>query len=54
MFAMNVTSHFVSPLYLFSPQKKMDKHGRLMIGAPVNNIAIPHKSGWMNEDIFLQ
>ncbi|KMQ85085.1 jerky-like protein [Lasius niger] len=32
----------------------MDKNGRLMIGAPPQSIAIPHESGWMNGDIFLQ
>jgi len=52
MFAMNVTGHFVPPLFIF-PRKKMDKYNRLMIGAPPQSIAIPHESGWMNGDIFL-
>lgn len=53
MFAMSVTGHFVPPLFIF-PRKRMDRNGRLMIGAPPESIAIPHKSGWMNGDIFLQ
>jgi len=52
MFAMNVTGHFVPPLFIF-PRKKMDKYNRLMIVAPPQSIAIPHESGWMNGDIFL-
>lgn len=46
-FAMNVTGHFIPPLFIF-PRKKMDKSGRLMIGAPPESIAIPHG------DVFLQ
>ena len=53
MFAMNVTGHFVPPLFIF-PRKKMDKHVRLMIGAPLDSIANPHDSGWMLGDIFLR
>lgn len=52
-FAMNVTGHFIPPLFIF-PRKKMDKNGRLMIGAPPDSIAIPQESGWMNGDVFLQ
>lgn len=52
-FAMNVTGHFISPLFIF-PRKKMDRNGRLMIGAPPNSIAVPYESGWMNGEVFLQ
>ncbi|XP_052752615.1 uncharacterized protein LOC128201064 [Galleria mellonella] len=52
MFAMSVCGHFIPPLFIF-PRKRMDKNGRLMIGAPPDSIAIPHESGWMNGEIFL-
>ena len=32
MFSMNVAGHFIPPLFIF-PREKMDKNGRLMIGA---------------------
>ncbi|CAG5019943.1 unnamed protein product [Parnassius apollo] len=52
-FAMNVTGHFIPPLFIF-PRKKMDKNGRLMIGAPPDSIATPQESGWMNGEVFFQ
>ena len=52
-FAMNVTGHFIPPLFIF-PRKKMDKNGRLMIGAPPESIAVPQETGWMNGDVFLR
>ena len=33
MFSVNVTGHFIPPMFIF-PRKKMDKNGLLMIGAP--------------------
>ena len=53
MFPMNVTGHFIPPLFIF-PRKKMDRNKRLMMGAPIDSIAIPCSSGWMNGDIFLK
>ena len=53
MFSMNVTGQFIPPLYIFSP-KKVDRNKHLMIGAPIDCIAIPCSSGWMNGDIFVK
>ncbi|CAG4931281.1 unnamed protein product [Parnassius apollo] len=50
---MNVTGHFIPTLFIF-PRKKMDKNGRLMIGAPPESIAITQESEWMNGEVFFQ
>ena len=47
MFSMNVTGHFIPPMFIF-PRKKMDNNGRLMIGAPPESIGFACESGWMN------
>lgn len=52
-FSMNVTGHFILPLFIF-PRKKIDKNDLLMIGSPPDSISIPQESGWMNGDVFLQ
>lgn len=52
MFAMSVTGLFIPPLFIF-PRKRMDKNGRLMIGAPPDSITVPHESGWWNGEIFI-
>ncbi|CAG5036361.1 unnamed protein product [Parnassius apollo] len=38
----------------FNKPQKMDKNGRLMIGAPPDSIATPQESGWMNGEVFFQ
>lgn len=50
--AMFATDHFVPPMFIFQ-KVKMDKNGRLMIGAPPESISVACKSGWMNAEIFL-
>ena len=45
--------HLVPPLFIL-PRKKMDKHGRLIVAAPLDSIAIPHESGRMIGDMFLR
>lgn len=52
MFAMNALGHFIPPMFLFA-RKKMDKNGRLMVGAPSESIGVPCESGWMNAETFL-
>jgi len=47
---MNVTGHFIPPMFIF-PRKKMDRNGHLMIGAPPESIGVACESGWMNADI---
>lgn len=49
---MSVTGLFIPPLFIF-PRKRMDKNGRLMIGAPPDSITVPHESGWWNGEIFI-
>ncbi|KAL3280644.1 hypothetical protein HHI36_003880 [Cryptolaemus montrouzieri] len=44
MFDMSETGYFVPPLFIF-PTKRMNRDGRLMIGASPESIAIPHESG---------
>jgi hypothetical protein len=53
MFAMNTADHFVPPMFIF-PRIKMDKNGRLMIGAPPESIGVACKNGWMNAETFLR
>jgi len=53
MFSMNVTGHFIPTMFIF-PRKKMDKNGRLIIGAPPESIGVACESGWMNSETSLQ
>jgi hypothetical protein len=53
MFSMNVTGHFIPPMFIF-PRKKMDKNGRLMVVAPPESIGVACESGWKNAETFLQ
>jgi hypothetical protein len=53
MFSRNTTGHFIPPVFIF-PRKKMDKNGRLMVGAPPESIGVAWESGWMNAETFLQ
>ncbi|XP_071635524.1 uncharacterized protein [Temnothorax longispinosus] len=53
MFAMNAAGHFVPPMFIF-PRIKMDKNGRLMIGAPPESIGVACKNSWMNAETFLR
>ncbi|XP_046417413.1 MFS-type transporter clz9-like [Neodiprion fabricii] len=53
VFAMNAVGHFVPPMFIF-PRAKMEKNGRLMVGAPPESIGVAAKSGWMNGELFLQ
>jgi hypothetical protein len=51
IFSMNVTGHFIPPMFIF-PRKKMDKNGRLRIAAPPDSIGVACDSGWMNAKTF--
>jgi len=53
MFSMNVTGHFIPPMFIF-PREKVDKNSRLMIGAPPESIGVAFESGWMKAETFLQ
>ncbi len=48
---MSAAGHYVPPLFNI-PRKSIKPE--LMDRAPPGEIAVPHKSGWMQSDIFLQ
>ena len=47
---MNAVRHYVPPLFVF-PRVSMKQE--LLDHAPLGSIAVPHKSGWMQSDVFV-
>ncbi|CAM1325721.1 Uncharacterised protein r2_g3461 [Pycnogonum litorale] len=48
---MNAAGNFIPPLFIFPRVRMKDE---LMDNAPPGAIAVPHKSGWMQTEIFTQ
>jgi len=47
---MSATGHYIPPLFIF-PRVRMKQE--LLDHAPPGAVAVPHKSGWMQSDIFV-
>jgi len=48
---MSAAGHFIPPLFIF-PRVRMN--GEFLDHAPPGSVAVPHKSGWMQSEIFVE